>query len=205
MRIKICGITNLADALAAVRLGADALGFVFADSPRRISPEAARAISNELPPFVVKVGVFADAPLSHLRRVRDYCGLDAVQLHGQEGADYIQALCPGVIKALRLKTGGGRDLGELPMATLLLDAYDPLRRGGTGKTCDWSRARELARSRPVILAGGLRPDNVARAVKEVRPYAVDVSSGVEQEPGRKDHDKIASFIHNARAAANPAH
>jgi phosphoribosylanthranilate isomerase len=201
MRIKICGITNIEDARAAVDLGADALGFVFAESSRRISPENARDITNQLPPFVAKVGVFVNAPLTHLRRIRDYCGLDAVQLHGEEDADYIQALGPCVIKALRLN---GKPLGELPNAALLLDAYDPQLRGGTGKLCDWSAAKELAKSRLVILAGGLGPDNVAQAIKQVKPYAVDVSSGVEIEPGRKDHDKIASFINNARSSASCA-
>lgn len=201
MRIKICGITNLEDARAAVDLGADALGFVFAESERRISPEKARDITNQLPPFVAKVGVFVNAPLTHLRRIRDYCGLDAVQLHGEEDADYIQALGPGVIKALRLN---GKPLDELPDAALLLDAYDPQLRGGTGKLCDWSAAKELAKTRLVILAGGLGPDNVAQAIEQVKPYAVDVSSGVEIEPGRKDHDKIASFIKNARNAASSA-
>ena len=201
MRIKICGITNLEDAKAAVHLGADALGFVFAESPRRISPEKARQITNQLPPFVAKVGVFVNAPLTHLRRVRDYCGLDAVQLHGEESADYIMSLGPGVIKALRLN---GKPLGELPKAALLLDAYDPRLRGGTGKLCDWRRAQEIARERLVILAGGLDPGNVAQAINQIKPYAVDVSSGVESEPGRKDHGKIASFISNARNVASTA-
>jgi phosphoribosylanthranilate isomerase len=198
MRIKICGITNLEDAKAAVNLGADALGFVFAESSRRISPEKARQITNQLPPFVSKVGVFVNAPLTHLRRVRDYCGLDAVQLHGEEGADYIRSLGPGVIKALRLN---GKAVGDLPDATLLLDAYDPKLRGGTGKKCDWQKAQEIARDRLVILAGGLEPGNVGKAIEQVKPYAVDVSSGVEKEPGRKDHGKIASFIATARNAA----
>ncbi len=201
MRIKICGITNLEDAKAAVHFGADALGFVFAESPRRISPEKARQITNQLPPFVAKVGVFVNAPMTHLRRVRDYCGLDAVQLHGEEGADYIKSLGPSVIKALRLN---GKPLGELPNAALLLDAYDPKLRGGTGKQCDWQRAQEIARDRLVILAGGLGPGNVVQAINQVKPYAVDVSSGVEREPGRKDHGKIASFINNARTAASTA-
>jgi phosphoribosylanthranilate isomerase len=182
-------------------LGADALGFVFAESSRRISPEEARSITSQLPPFVAKVGVFVNSPLTHLRRIRDYCGLDAVQLHGEEDADYIQALGPGVIKALRLN---GKPLGELPKAALLLDAYDPKLRGGTGKICDWHAAKKLARSRLVILAGGLGPENVAQAIEQVKPYAVDVSSGVESEPGRKDHDKIASFIKSARNAASSA-
>jgi phosphoribosylanthranilate isomerase len=199
VRIKICGITNLEDARAAVDLGADALGFVFAESPRRISPEEARNITNQLPPFVAKVGVFVNAPLTHLRRVRDYCGLDAVQLHGEEDADYIQALGPSVIKALRLN---GKPPAELPKAVLLLDAHDPKLRGGTGKLCDWKLASELAQSRLVILAGGLGPNNVEQAIRQVKPYAVDVSSGVEKKPGRKDHDKIASFIDNARSAAS---
>jgi phosphoribosylanthranilate isomerase len=201
MRIKICGITNFEDAKAAVDFGADALGFVFAESPRRISPEEVRLIANRLPPFIAKVGVFVNAPLTHLRRIRDYCGLDAVQLHGEEDFNYIRSVGPGVIKALRLN---GKPLEALPEATLLLDAYDPKLRGGTGKQCDWQRAKEIARERLIVLAGGLGPSNVVQAIKQVRPYAVDVSSGVEKEPGRKDHDKIASFINNARDAARTA-
>lgn len=201
MRIKICGITNVEDAKAAIGCGADALGFVFTESPRRISPEEVRLIANRLPPFVVKVGVFVNAPLTHLKRIRDYCGLDAVQLHGEEDSNYIRSVGPGVIKAFRLN---GKSLEVLPETTLLLDAYDPELRGGTGKQCDWRLARKIARDRLVVLAGGLGPANVARAIQQVKPYAVDVSSGVEKEPGRKDHGKIASFIDNARNAANIA-
>ncbi|KMY66488.1 hypothetical protein AAU61_15100 [Desulfocarbo indianensis] len=201
MKIKICGITNRADAQAAVRLGADALGFVMADSPRRVSAETVREIAGHLPPFVFKVGVFVNAPLSHLRKVRDYCGLDLVQLHGDEDDEYIRALGPGVIKAVRVKGGS---LPRLPRAAVLLDAYDPKMRGGTGKKCDWQLASRLARERLLILAGGLGPENVAEAIKQVKPYAVDVSSGVEMEPGRKDHGKIADFIHSARSALDAA-
>lgn len=198
VRVKICGLTTVADALAAARLGADLLGLVFATSPRQVTPRQAREIIQALPRWVQTVGVFVDTPPQEVQQVRLFCGLHLVQLHGKESAEEVAALGRGVIKAIRV--GQGTELNPLayPSATLLLDAYVPGRAGGTGQSFDWSRAVELARRRPVILAGGLNPDNVARAVEIVKPYAVDVSSGVESQPGRKDHDQIARFIAHAK-------
>ena len=200
MRVKICGITNLEDALCAVRAGADALGFVFAKSPRRVEPEKAEAIIAELPPFVQTVGVFLNQPLDELKRIRRLCGLDWVQLHGNESEDEAKELRPGVIKAL--PAGPGMDVDRVGYAGLpiLLDAWSEKAAGGTGKVCDWESARKLAQKRLVILAGGLGPENIMDAVERVCPYAVDASSRLEKEPGRKDHDKIREFVNRAKCA-----
>jgi phosphoribosylanthranilate isomerase len=199
MRVKVCGITCLEDALAAAGAGADALGFVFAVSPRRVTPEKARAIINQLPPLVSTVGVFVNAAPSYIRRVRSFCGLDMVQLHGDESEAAAAALGPRVIKAVRLGKGRTAPPGKYPAAVMLLDTADDAAAGGTGRAFDWSLAVETARRRPVILAGGLNPDNVGRALNIVKPFAVDVCSGVESRPGRKDHDKIASFVARAKS------
>lgn len=199
VRVKICGLTNLADARAAYALGADALGFVLAPSPRRVSPDQVKAMVAALPPLAATVGVLVGAGLEEARKARDYCGLDAVQLHGDQGEDTVAALGRGVIKVLSM----GQDPPDpacYPGAMLLLDTLVPGQAGGSGRTFDWSLARDIARMRPIMLAGGLNPDNVEAAIQMVRPHAVDVSSGVESAPGRKDHDKLASFIARVRAA-----
>ena len=203
-RVKICGLTNLEDALAACRLGADALGFVLAQSPRRVSPDAVRAIIRALPPLVSTVGVFADAEPEEVAWLRRYCGLDWVQLHGQEDEAAAAGLGPRVIKALKVGPGREPDAEAYPGCALLLDTHDPRAAGGTGKSFDWSLARPVARARPVILAGGLNPDNVARAIEQVQPFAVDVSSGVEIRKGKKDHERIAKFIARVKTARAPA-
>ncbi|MEW6262304.1 MAG: phosphoribosylanthranilate isomerase [Thermodesulfobacteriota bacterium] len=208
VRIKVCGLTRLEDALAAARLGADALGFVFAPSPRRIEPDLAAAIIRELPPFVLTVGVFVNESLHRIEAVRRRCGLDAVQLHGDEDEAVVVAVRrrTGVRVIKALPAGPGVDISKsvFPGTPLLLDAGSGRVRGGTGQTCDWSLAAAVAAGRTIILAGGLNPDNVSRAVALVKPYAVDVSSGVESEMGRKDHEKLAAFIHRARAVVRPA-
>ncbi len=195
-RVKICGITNLADALAALRAGADALGFVFAASPRRVEPEQALEIIRQLPPLAATVGVFKDAPLEEVLSLRRLCGLDWVQLCGREDPLYVAACGPRVIKTLAVD-GQPPDARAYPDACLLLDAAS-IQGGGTGKSFDWNLARPLAQARPVILAGGLNPDNVNQAIAIARPWAVDVSSGVEAAPGRKDHELIQRFIAHAK-------
>ena len=200
-RVKICGITNLEDALHAVRCGADALGFVFySGSPRWISPEKARLIISELPPFVTTVGLFVNQPTEEVRNVGDFCHLDVIQLHGDEPPEVCQDLAPcRVVKALRLRDAGSLDgVDHYPVCAVLLDAWVPDRFGGTGHRCDWQLAAEVSRQRTTILAGGLDAGCVAEAVRLVRPYAVDVSSGVESVPGRKDPDKVAAFIRSAK-------
>ncbi|MCB2227614.1 MAG: phosphoribosylanthranilate isomerase [Desulfarculaceae bacterium] len=198
-RVKVCGITNLPDALAACAAGASALGFVLAHSSRQVAPDQARAIIAALPPLVATVGVFVDAPPREVAELRAYCGLDWVQLHGEESEAEAASLGPRVIKALKVGPGREPDPVAYPGCHLLLDTHDPSQAGGTGQAFDWSLAKPVAARRPIILAGGLNPDNVASAIAQVQPFAVDVSSGVEIEKGKKDHELIASFL--ARAAA----
>lgn len=202
MKIKICGITNLDDALHACACGADALGFVFyAKSPRCLTPERAKAIVADLPPFVTTVGLFVNEEPQRIREIVGFCGLDVVQLHGDEGPADCDFAPRRVIKALRVRDATSLALqGEYKVSALLLDAWVPGAYGGTGYSFDWDLAAEIARRRPVILAGGLTAANVAEAVHAVRPYAIDVSSGVEAEPGRKDHEQVAAFIAAARNA-----
>jgi len=198
VRVKICGITCVEDALEAVRLGADALGFVFAPSPRQVTPDRARAIASELPPMVTTVGVFVNAQPEQVREIRSFCGLSVVQLQGDEDEQAATQFGPRVIKAIPVRPDRLMQAGSYPGATILLDAYSPDVRGGTGRTFEWSLATELAKKRPIIIAGGLTPENVLDAVRVVRPYAVDVASGVEKEPGRKDHEKLERFIRRAK-------
>jgi phosphoribosylanthranilate isomerase len=197
VRIKICGITNKEDALAAAHLGADALGFIFAPSPRKISAERAREIIKALPPFIKTVGVFVDEDPERVSTIAAMCGLDVLQLHGSESIDYCSSFDRRVIKAVRLRSRD--DLENLSkyvnvVDALLLDTYVPNKLGGTGITFDWKLAVEARRYGRIILAGGLNPENVAAAISMVKPYAVDASSGLEQSPGVKDHEKIAQFI-----------
>jgi len=201
-RVKICGITSAADALHAIRCGADALGLVFyAKSPRCLSPEQARTIIGELPPFVTAVGLFVNQRAEEIRRIFEFCGLDAVQLHGDEAPEDCRLAPLRVIKALRVRDEASlADLDQYPVNAVLLDAWSPDSYGGTGLTFNWQLAARAAKTRHIILAGGLTPENVAGAVRAVRPYAVDVSSGVESAPGRKDRQKVAAFIRNAKQA-----
>lgn len=202
IRIKICGITHIDDALQACACGADALGLVFYEkSPRCVTREHARAIVAALPPFVTTVGLFVNEDPETIRKIVDYCGLDVIQLHGDEGPDACLFPPHRVLKALRVR--GEESLVGIEayaVSALLLDAWHPESYGGTGQLGDWKLAARLAAERPVILAGGLNPENVAEAIRQVRPYGVDVSSGVESSPGRKDPALVAAFIRNARAA-----
>jgi phosphoribosylanthranilate isomerase len=199
--IKICGITNEEDGLAAARLGADALGFVFAPSPRRISPEKARQIIKALPPLVQKVGVFVDEDLGEVSSVAEMCGLDILQFHGNESASYCDSCNQRVIKAMRLRNRQDlRSLAEYDgvVHALLLDTYLPDKLGGTGRTFNWEWASEAGKYGRIILAGGLNPGNVAAAISIVKPYGVDASSSLEKSPGVKDHEKMAQFIESVR-------
>lgn len=200
VRIKICGITNLDDALRTVEAGADALGFVFFQgSPRNISPDAAAAIIRRLPPFVQTVGLFVNEEPETVNAIADRCGLDLVQLHGDESAEYCRLVKRRIIKAIRVKDASSLDaMGDYPVAACLLDAWSPAARGGTGTTFNWYIAAGAAAAQPIILAGGLTPDNVADAIAAVKPYAVDVSSGVECAPGIKDAGLVARFIRSCR-------
>lgn len=200
--VKICGITNLEDALAAVESGADMLGFIFAQSSRTISPESAVRITSALPRAITKVGVFVDAKLEHVNEIGQHCNLDLVQLHGSETRDYARQLTTPFVKAFRAKDEGVLDnIAEFGAEQFLLDSYHPDKPGGTGMKLDLALAAKAARLGRMIMAGGLNPGNVAEAVLTVRPYAVDVSSGVELSPGKKDHDKIKKFITEVKQCA----
>jgi phosphoribosylanthranilate isomerase len=199
--IKVCGITRLTDALHAVEQGATAIGFVlWPRSPRAVTVERAAEIIAELPSSVMAVGVFVNEPIDGIRQTAERARLTAVQLHGDEPPAYADALAWPVIRAVSVD-----DIGEAAEAwsadtALLVDNIDLVRRGGTGAAIDWSQAADIAQRRRVVLAGGLTPDNVASAIRAVRPYGVDVSSGVESAPGVKDFQKVARFIANARGA-----
>lgn len=205
VKIKICGITSLVDALMAVETGADALGFVFYEpSPRYVTLDDARQIIRRLPPFVAKVGVLVNATEAAVRRAADECGLDCLQFHGDEPPEFCRRFEPRkLIKAFRIQDADS--LAALPAYATdawLLDSCVPGAPGGTGARFNWDLALAAkAHGVPIILAGGLGPENVAEAVQRVRPYGVDVSSGVESAPGRKDPAKVREFIARARAAA----
>lgn len=201
IRVKICGLTNVEDALAAVEAGADALGFVFAAGRHQATPEQARLIIAALPPFVSTVGVFVDEDAAVVRQIAHFCRLDLLQFQGHEPPDYCAGFTQRVIKGFKVKDKAS--LGQFEsydVAAYLLDSYVAGLSGGTGRSFDWELAQGLAASRPVILAGGLTPTNVARAISIVRPSAVDVSSGVEASSGRKDYRKMVDFIQQARQA-----
>jgi phosphoribosylanthranilate isomerase len=197
-RVKICGITRAEDAALAAALGAAALGFNFyARSPRRIAPDAAVKIVHTLPPFITPVGIFADEENGgRILAIARQAGLRALQIHGPRWPDLdkLRAHFP-VIAGLRVGPDfKAASLGDLKADAFLLDGFDPNQLGGTGKTFDWSVAREAARYGPIILAGGLKPENVAGAIRAARPYAVDVASGVESSPGIKDAAKLHAFF-----------
>ena len=197
MLVKICGITRAEDAEAAVQRGAHALGFVFwPDSPRFIDPSRARAIVSALPPFVTPVGVFVNQSCEYVNSVAALVGLGAVQLHGDERPPYVAAMTRPVIKAIALGAADHVDDVDAwpPRVTLLLDVHDPVRRGGTGRTVDWTAASSVAARRRVVLAGGLTPENVGDAIACVKPFGIDVSSGVEASPGVKDHARLSALF-----------
>jgi phosphoribosylanthranilate isomerase len=189
VEVKICGITECKDAFRAVELGVDALGFVFAPSPRQITPEIARFIIKAIPPFIKTVGVFVNEKAATIREYINYCGLDLVQLHGDEPPDFCCKLMPHTIKAARIKDESSLEMCSVyqkNVRALLLDTYAADKVGGTGKTFDWRLALKIKETGiPVILSGGLGPANIEEAIRVVRPYAVDVNSGVEARPGKK--------------------
>lgn len=205
VRVKICGITNPEDALMAIEAGADALGFVFfRGSPRFIFPEQAAGIIRCLPPFVQSVGLFVNEDVTTVNRVAEHCGLNIVQLHGEESPDYCLAVTRKIIKAFRIKNASSLDhMHDYQVAGYLLDAWSPAAHGGTGTTFNWEIAARVTASHGIILAGGLTPENVAEAIAAVHPYAVDVSSGVECEPGKKSPEKLFAFARAVRQAAMP--
>jgi phosphoribosylanthranilate isomerase len=204
VQVKICGITTLEDARAAVDAGVDALGFVFyPPSPRYVTPEQAEQIIRALPPFVTTVGLFVDVACDTVNDIAARCGLDRVQLHGRETPEFCCQITRPVIKAIRIKDA--ESLTHVPdykVSAYLLDAYvEGALPGGTGASFSWELVARAKPYGPVILAGGLTPENIEVAVTRIRPYGVDVSSGVERVPGIKDHQKVCQFIARAKAAA----
>jgi phosphoribosylanthranilate isomerase len=227
IRVKICGITNLEDALAAAELGADAVGFVlYPNSPRCVKPSQARMMIAQVPPYVTTVGVFANQGAKEILDMVEECGFDLDQLQGDEPPEFCQRLGPRVVKAIRVKdhdsikrmaayslpASAGLSAARLPqpdrqagdgqdrhgVRAFVLDTYREGQFGGTGERFDWTLALQARQYGRIILAGGLTPENVEEAVTKVQPYGVDVSSGVEQRMGKKDHIKIEKFIRQAR-------
>jgi len=204
VKVKICGLTNLPDAQAAVAAGADLLGFIFAErSPRRMTVEGVAAFVRQLPLHVLRVGVFVDPAEELVMQAVRACGLNLLQFHGDEPSEFCTQFGLMSVKAFRVRDE--QSLEALPAYhtdAWLLDTYSETQAGGTGRTFNWNLAAAAKQhGRPIFLAGGLTPDNVAEAVQRVQPFAVDVSSGVESAPGRKDHAKVAAFIRAAKSAS----
>lgn len=202
VKVKICGITNVADALAAAGAGADLVGLMFYEkSPRHVSIQSAAEIARQLPPSIVKVGVFVNPQEDLVLRAIGDCGLGLLQFHGDEAPEFCTRFGLMSMKAFRIRDAESlRALPEYKTDAWLLDAYAPDKPGGTGEKFNWDLAVEASKfGRPIFLAGGLTAENVAQAVRRVRPYGVDVSSGVEASPGRKDQGKVAAFIKAAKA------
>ena len=203
-KIKICGITNIDDALAATGYGADALGFIFYDkSPRCIKPDLVRMVSQDLPPYLKKVGVFVNEGIDQVRTIVDMAQLDIVQFSGDENAEYCNQYDGPYIKTFRVKDNDSiSGIDEFNTNYFLLDSFKDDEYGGTGKLFNWGLIEDKEfRNKYVILSGGLDPQNVGDAVSKIRPYAVDVASGVESEPGKKDHDKLRKFIEAVKNAS----
>jgi len=203
VRIKICGITNIEDALLVSKLGADALGFVFADSPRKIDVETVEEINSALPPLISRVGVFVNEKAETVKAIASRCRLDILQFHGSEPPAYCANFSQRVVKAFRVKDFCDLNtLNEYDVDAFLLDAFVEGKLGGTGKGFNWEIAKKAKDfGKPIILSGGLNPKNVVEAVNFVQPYAVDVSSGVEERPGKKDPNKIRAFIKTCQAVS----
>ena len=201
VKVKVCGMTSLKDALVAVEGGADAVGFIFyKKSPRSVTMKTVREIVLELPPFVDTVGVFVDETAEQVNKIADYCNLDIIQLHGDESPTFCKKIRRKVIKAFRIKDMQSvKKISNFQVSGFLLDTFSEKLHGGTGKVFDWNLALPAKKFGPVIMAGGLTPNNVQQAVRQIRPYGVDVCSGVESEPGIKDHKKVRAFLKNANA------
>jgi phosphoribosylanthranilate isomerase len=194
-------MTDLSEALAIAALGVDALGFIFVNSsPRYVGIDTVRAIVDSLPPFVDTVGVFMDQEAATVNDIAERCGLTMIQLHGNETPDYCRAMVRPVLKAFRIRSEALPDFAAYHQSVkgYLLDTYRPGQAGGTGATFNWALVRQLALPGPLVLAGGLTPDNVGAAIEQARPFAVDVNSGVESAPGRKDLDRVRRLVHEVR-------
>ena len=205
-QVKICGITSVADAVAAAEAGADMIGLMFYEgSPRHITLAQAAEISRELSPFVLRVGVFVNPPEAQVTRAIAACGLSLLQFHGDESSDFCTQFGMMSLKAVRVRDAESlKALPNYQTDAFLLDAHSPSGLGGTGEKFNWDLAVEAKKfGKPIFLAGGLTPENVADAVRQVQPFAVDVSSGVESAPGKKDAAKVRAFIEAVRVAVQP--
>ena len=201
VKVKICGMTNLKDVKVAVDGGVDAVGFIFyKKSPRSVTMQAVREIVLELPPFVDSVGVFVNETAEQINKIADHCKLDRVQLHGDESPAFCKKIRRRVIKVIRVKDIQSlKKLSDYPVSSFLLDTFSEDQYGGTGKVFDWNLAYSAKKYGPIILAGGLTPINVHQAIQRIQPYGVDVCSGVESQPGIKDHKKMKAFLKNVKA------
>ena len=201
VKVKICGMTNLKDVKVAVDGGVDAVGFIFyKKSPRSVTMQAVRKIVLELPPFVDSVGVFVNETAEQINKIADRCNLDRVQLHGNESPTFCKKIRRRVIKAIRVKDIQSlKKLSDYPVSSFLLDTFSEDQYGGTGKVFDWNLVFPAKKYGPIILAGGLTPNNVRQAIQRIQPYGVDVCSGVESHPGIKDHKKMQIFLKNVKA------
>ena len=201
IKIKVCGMTSLEDTLVAVEAGADAVGFIFyKKSPRSVTIKTVREIVGELPPFIDAVGVFVNESVEQVNKIADRCKLDRIQLHGDESPAFCKKIRRRVIKAIRVKDLKSlKKLSDFRVNGFLLDSFSEDQRGGTGKVFDWILVHPAKKYGAVFLAGGLTPNNVRQAINRVKPYGVDVCSGVENLPGIKDHEKVKAFIKNAKA------
>jgi len=201
VKVKICGMTNLQDVKVAVANGVDAVGFIFyKKSPRSVTMQTVREIVSELPPFVDSVGVFVNETAEQINKIADRCNLDRVQLHGDESPAFCKKIHRRVIKAIRVKDIQSlKKLSDYPVSSFLLDTFSEDQYGGTGKVFDWYLAYPAKKYGPIILAGGLTPNNVRQAIQRIQPYGVDVCSGVESQPGIKDHKKMQAFLKNVKA------
>ncbi|MBM4121177.1 MAG: phosphoribosylanthranilate isomerase [Nitrospira sp.] len=210
IKVKICGITNAEDGRAAVEAGADALGFIFhRESPRYVQPQVVSRIVASLPPFVLGVGVFVNEDIKKVRDLMDGCGLALAQLHGEEDAAYCESLGRPVLKGIRLRDRGAllalaEYRGRALVRGFVVDAFSGRAYGGTGLVADWTLAAEAAQAAKVLLAGGLTSENVREAIRQVQPYGVDVSSGVEASPGKKDPAKLQAFVRAVRLVSQSA-
>ncbi len=201
VKVKVCGMTQLKDAVFAAEQGADAVGFIFyKKSSRSVTMKAVREIILKLPPFVDTVGVFVNESADKVNKIADHCGLDLVQLHGEESPGFCQKIHRRVIKVFRVKDLQSiKQLEKYPVTGFILDTFSDELYGGTGKTFDWNLALPAKKIGPVIVAGGLTPHNIRQVVSQVRPYGVDVCSGVEKSPGIKDPEKVRAFLANIRS------
>ncbi len=197
--IKICGLTNLSDALVAISCGADALGFIFAPSPRQVIPEIVMQINKEIPSSIWRVGVFVNADLKQVKQIAEFCNLTHLQFHGEESPAYCAQAPLPVIKTIKIKgVASLQEINQYSSPLFLLEGFHSEQAGGTGKTFPWELALEIKEKIRFILAGGLNPENVSRAISLLHPWGVDVCSGVEASPGKKDENKLRKFIEEVK-------